>query len=735
MNPWGQLIDRLTDRLAVDRELQLDVARELTTHLEDSAEEFRRAGESEEQAAANAARALGDPDALADQLWQANRGRLRIRGILRWTAQVALVPAAIVVIAAVLLGLRGGYPVDVHRGDSPKLVSLWLSLPWHSSWRLTAEQRFILDGPAEARTPLERAKAISDRCPENAVFYGNYAVYWMAANFDTAGGLPPHKLQEALAILDHGAKLDPNNAFYDIFQATYLVVSSCQSSLDPNASYSLVSRSGKATTRPYQQITITDPRQFQEGMACLRRGLARPFFTNPAMDMMVTRLELMPQPKRLNEYFYRLRFHVGAILPPINDLRELGRALLAAAVAAARQGRAAEASSYLDLAERLGVSLGANTDNLVELMVAQNMRLTTFAHAQRTYDLLGQKEQAARAYRDLLAANAAFNGLWKSDKTQTVDRRQSGILEALLTPSLPGYRFDPGPLRSAEYYVAMEFGLLALLACLLAAALLLGAVSLLNLLRRKENRPILVFVGWPRLGRICLLAVVLPFGGYALYRFLAAGNHTYGLNYTFDQTLLELVVLLAVVLGLLTRLSYSAIRRRAEELGMTTPPPIRLRDRRWMAVLGAIVALAVLTVLCVVGRSGFMMKSWTVPEKSPSFFPGIAMSMVVAAFLVISGIREYFGAAFKRPHKSFRRTLYRSMVPILAAAVILTGVFLGWGLGRGETSAIERVKGLADFTAISEIDRTDFRLLKDQFIQRQRELAESPLPAVGENTK
>lgn len=50
MNAWDDLIGRLTRRLEVDEELRLDVARELHGHLEDSASEFRAAGQSDAEA-------------------------------------------------------------------------------------------------------------------------------------------------------------------------------------------------------------------------------------------------------------------------------------------------------------------------------------------------------------------------------------------------------------------------------------------------------------------------------------------------------------------------------------------------------------------------------------------------------------------------------------------------------------------------------------------------------------
>jgi hypothetical protein len=45
MNQPDPLIRRLTDRLGADPELQMEVARELQTHLDDATAEFRAAGD------------------------------------------------------------------------------------------------------------------------------------------------------------------------------------------------------------------------------------------------------------------------------------------------------------------------------------------------------------------------------------------------------------------------------------------------------------------------------------------------------------------------------------------------------------------------------------------------------------------------------------------------------------------------------------------------------------------
>lgn len=103
MPDFDDILDRATRRLRLDPELCLEIRRELATHLEDAAEECRAAGEDDEQAAAHAARALGDPDALADQLWDANRRRVRWRFWVRWVARVSLVPAVLLVLAVLAI--------------------------------------------------------------------------------------------------------------------------------------------------------------------------------------------------------------------------------------------------------------------------------------------------------------------------------------------------------------------------------------------------------------------------------------------------------------------------------------------------------------------------------------------------------------------------------------------------------------------------------------------------------
>ncbi|KKM06383.1 hypothetical protein LCGC14_1744540 [marine sediment metagenome] len=273
----------------------------------------------------------------------------------------------------------------------------------------------------------------------------------------------------------------------------------------------------------------------------------------------------------------------------------------------------------------------------------------------------------------------------------------------------------------------------------LLAALLLGGASMISLLfRRGQDRPLLLFVGWRRIGRICLLAVVLPLAVYTVYTFTGR-DRIYGMGYVMDKAVLAFVVLIAAVYLLLIRLSYSAVRRRAIELGLDVPPAIGLRDRKWTVGIGAVIALAAAVYLLGWWAGVFEPKQWnrldyfvpglySVPGldysgPGPDYFgPGVILACVVVGFLLACKVREYFGVTYRKRYKPFRRALRRSLVPILAAATILIGVSCGWVLARGERSAVRRMKGNAVVSLSREVDRCDYRLLRDRMARQHKQM-------------
>ena len=96
------------------------------------------------------------------------------------------------------------------------------------------------------------------------------------------------------------------------------------------------------------------------------------------------------------------------------------------------------------------------------------------------------------------------------------------------------------------------------------------------------------------------------------------------------------------------------------------------------------------------------------------------IGVVILIFLPIWGLREIIGL-FDRRYNQFRRSLYRNIVPILAAAVIVVGIICGIVLTRAETSAARRVTGDAILSFKAEIDRSDYKQMRDRFAARKTE--------------
>ena len=178
---------------------------------------------------------------------------------------------------------------------------------------------------------------------------------------------------------------------------------------------------------------------------------------------------------------------------------------------------------------------------------------------------------------------------------------------------------------------------------------------------------------------------------------------------------------------LLVGMSYSAIRRRAAELGLAVPEPLTFRRRWIMWPLVGLLTLGVLTYLTAwwmghiqPSRSGWSPFFGGLIEHRSQFpsLEAVMIGVVILVFLPVWGLREFIGLLNRR-YNQFRRSVYRNIVPILAAAVIVVGIICGIVLNRAETAAARRVTGDAVLSFKAEIDRSDYRELRDRFAARK----------------
>jgi len=722
MEDLDKLIARLTDRLEVDPELQMDVAQELRGHLEDSTAEFHKAGFTDDQAEAEAIKVLGDPDELSGQLWQANRNRLRIRGLLRWGARITLIPSAIGVIVWLLFSM----------GLSPSPLD---EVP--ESWAndLTEEQMYILRGDPAATTPLERAKSITDRWPENPVYFGDYLTWVMSRKrpYDRYGLPDIAKVQRLLELLEKGEKLDPDNAFFNFMQAAVLIDSSSEVGEDDSLTYLVVDCEGKTKQKSCCTVTIQDEKIFQQGLEELRQGLAKPRFALPSIEMLGIRRAIFPEPRNIGDILRRTSIEISVIIPTLEYYRTLARSILGFALAEARKGSTDIALRLMQDVEQFANHTGANSSSLIELLIAQAIYEESMRNFAQICKVLGRDEQGLQFQTQADESRSFYNELRNRDRQgDNKTTREVGMYWSILMPGLPGYTMDFEPMRTAEQFFVNGIGLLMFLVGLTLLTLLMGGVTLLGLLRRKD-KPVLMFVGWRRIGKICLWAIVLPIGIYAIYvRLITVGPGAFGMHAAVVRVILEMIFVSAVIGVLLVSMSYQAIRHRAIELGLTVPEPLTFRRRWIMWSLGCLLFLGVVVYLIAwwagyisisPSRLSYGMNPLFVNElgaKRPSRFLPLIMvtlSVFVTVFVLAWMVREFIGLLNRR-YNQFRRSLCRNIVPILAAAVIVVGIICGIVLNRAEAQAARRVTGDAMISLKAEIDRSDYKQLRDRFAAR-----------------
>jgi hypothetical protein len=724
MSTFQEIADRLTRRLAPDAELRMEVSHELRCHLEDAAEEFRRGGYSEADAAAAAVKALGEEEHLAEMLYIANRSRMRLRAVAKWAARLALLPAAV---AAVILLTTGIFPFYTDKDTGLPVPGGMDETIYHSG--LTDEQKFLFTGAPGAKTPLEKAKSISDRWPENPVYFGDYFCAFVSDKWHTDQHdkpMPPAVEKEFLELVARGEKLDPDNAFYPLTEAGYWLKFSTKVEEDKSKTYELTDRSGKIQQHTGNKITIIDPRAYEKGLAAFELAAKKTKWALPTIQMLDVRLNLLPPPRSMQQLVSRWSMEVAVLLPSLGATRNSCRALTARAYELSQEGKRDEAFGFFHDVRWVAELQGAGSRTIIELLVAQACMTNMFSEEMFAYEAMGDNEAAQKARERLRNWNEQYVSLWKNVDSKKLDRKimQGGsMFHQILLPAVPDLTADLGPLRETEYALYDRFALAALLAVvtgMAAMVMLVGGVSVL-MHRGAPESPKLLFVGWRRMGMILLKAVVLPLGVYAVYAHLTKlGGREYGFFYAWPRVTAEAALLAATVLWLLMRSARQAIYERARDAGIAVPAA-----KKGIGFFGwAYLVLAGMSVVFI-ARGHFRMDFQDMEFNQPA---GVILAIAWGLWLIfwsgLGALRALMGSVETR---HFRRTLVRSLAPVLCAAVIVTAIPCGAMLVRQEAAAVSRAEGSAGLDFRSEIERSGFKKLRESF---QRELAEMDRPPV-----
>jgi hypothetical protein len=721
-DPVNRWLDRVTRRLSVDRELQLEVRQELRSHLHDSMAEFRVAGRNASEARDEALRVLGDEEDLAEQLWQANRRRVRVRALGTWSIRL-LVPAAVV---GMVLFLSAGAWLVIAL-ITPRLFDFNLEVPNGRSVQEHYRASIIANASPEVQLLFEQggyqepgarvavARKLVDLAPNDPVLYANYATasYWQCAQIVSEQTAPDSEpLRSTLALLEDGERREPTNGLYPAMIASLLLSVSSHTEGDESATYI---RPGFKEPQNWETLVVTDESRFKDGLAACTRVAPAPRFETYSIDLSIRKTAGMPRERIADlwlraeaerDVIYRSFFAASCVYP-----------LETYASSIARAGHPEEAQRVLQELDTIAakVAAGARTD--VEVQSAFWLRTSNGASEALVKLAQGDQAGADRTWAKVDALQHRLDPIRAQMRRAETQFDQAGLLlTGVMSEKFRYGDADPSLLRRAEYATADQLGV-AVVAC----ALLLGAAfyvlsAFLSWLRSRKTASPRLFIGWRRITRVLLFGAVVPVVFYLLYSMVTplSGRES-GLNATLGRVLVEYTILSMIVLALVPALSRRAVLARMRELQLPATDPRRSLPLWRRALSGSSLMLAgvclVGVLVCAMGAQLFD----SIPRHAQR---SAAVPLLISAWALLL---VALAAAVKRdaPANSpvLAGTFARATFPVLcigALIVSLAGLPLRWIESQQVGSFVAKSGQLVGVNVVGE---TGYGALREELMR------------------
>ncbi|MEM9884012.1 MAG: permease prefix domain 1-containing protein, partial [Planctomycetota bacterium] len=483
MSGFDPLVERATRRLSRDRELRGEVSRELASHLAASAAEYRSAGYAEANADAAAAKDFGDPDDVADALWEANRFRVRLRAWGWWAARLTLVPACVAAACWMMLPTlaTSAAMANLSQGN-------WVSVSPVMRWydrrvraRMTADQRLIAFGDESAPDELARWSAVRDAHPHDPLAQLRVVEEAMVRVNSAAAGHPsPGATVETEAVrlraeLDRLDGLQPDNALVPLVRAyldLWQVTLQDRNAPDAAVMIETLNRNAAEPARVETYIRRlagpVDEAALAAGLAHLAEAAERPYLGTYPLSRMARRFGALPPPRTMRDHLHRMGEEIALRLPALGHYRRVNQVVCGEAIRRAEAGEVAGAIGLLDQLAAVNRKQAAGAETLIGVLVARTNAQWERATRVAVWRATGDEAKAAEA----LAYSDALERFWRREwvaKRADAASGKSGsgsLLVGDLASAVPGFDVDATPFRKSEY---VQFD---------RAALLLGLVLL-----------------------------------------------------------------------------------------------------------------------------------------------------------------------------------------------------------------------------------------------------------------
>lgn len=588
MNPRrDEYVAEVTAGLKGDPELRRDVSVEIGSHLDAAIEESCAKGRTEDEALEDAVKAMGSPVTLAGDLVDANRRRMRLRGLLKIAVAGLVVPAAIL-LAAWMVVRTGERMVlfsailETSIGDRPLGLLAKFHMTYERAeqrlakrWNLSQRDRIIVFGDRSRPTRAEQQKALCDLDPGNRVFYANYIRNRMQDIYRPVES--GYGTNDLLRELRNGEQLDPDNAWYNYIAAGTMMEQAGERKW-----------TGKGTNQTLI-LVIRDTNLMEQAFTEFQRGIDKPFCKAYESELMAMRRSLLPPSETLEDETLKIALAAGTLMPHVAIYRNLARVSREYAATLIAQGRTNDAAVVLGRILPLAEDITRDAWCLIEVLVAGAIVGIAEKQAVPILEQAGLQREAD-AMRLKAGAMAAPFAAWRAvrkDQDDSKWRGKAGVMAGMLLPALGDQGItdaDLAPGRHSDFVMLEQSAVATLIVVFVFLMLVAGLLALRW--RRADaagSAPFLMLPDWRSGTRIIAVSVVLPVAIFILYtRFSGLAGRENAVTSNVPRYVAELLALGLFILVASARMSMRHVRSRCRVLGV--PVPEKRRALAWLAV-------------------------------------------------------------------------------------------------------------------------------------------------------
>jgi hypothetical protein len=742
-DPVARFLEGVTRPLRMDPEVQLEVRQELATHVTDTRAALIAAGRAESDATEEALRALGDPAELSQQLYQANRRRMRMRTMLTWAARLVLPPVTIALVivlgasAVTAWALQSSWFQTSQFAVMDLPVAKWIQERYQASVMAGAPQDvkpLLQQQEIRGREAVQIARELVERDPQDRALYANLALemlQWTSLSSVKFGGKIDSLVSvgnkstwdETLAVLEEGERREPGNAFYPLVISGLLFeqsASEIQEQLGPGDQVS-------KNCDVWGSLKVTRPERFARAMEAAQRAAHKPYYRSYEAELIRRKLDALPARQVADIWMRGLAEEERMIVT--NPLRQSIQSMAYRATDLARAGKKAEAFAVMRDMRSIGGLLGEDAHSRLDFSIAAAYVIEAQEAEFHAYNRLGDRALAQEALRKFQRERTQLTGIYASPLTDD-QVKQSGMFFGVFSGGVGTARhLGVEPMRKAEYDAADELGLAAISVGVMAMAGMYLAVASAQRWRARikggRGQAPLYRIGWKRTAMVVGVGAILPVLLYALYtRATPLGGRGEGLNWTLQRITIEYILLGLLILGLIGILSRRAVLGRMRELGLPVQS-LRWRESGFGVVtMLALLIAGVLTVSAIAVALGAEGISSRVRVGS---LRSISWVMMAGVWVMLGTARA---ASMRRKSQQLRAALTlqgavgrSAFGPVMLAALMLALAALP--LRFAERKAVERVVASEPYLATMSVgSKPAYQEMRDELRQQKAALLE-----------